>query len=432
MLDRGAAKASVSALHNIRGFVGNVLSLTLVQAISYLVPLVTLPYLTRVLGIDAWGELVFYQALSVVFALWVNWGFPIFATNLAAADRDDKIRLSFYLANVTLAQSILLVISAIVTVASVVVWLSDARGRDFLLAVWLVTSSLVVFPAWILQGLELFRFLAVTRILSRLLPVPLVFLFVHGPADASLVIYFNAGAGLLVGLFSLWWLRRRYEISVLAPRLSSAAQLLRQSALLFCSSAATSAYTSLVPVVLGMLTSPYQLALFALADRVRLIITNIFMPISQSLFPRMSFLMKRDQNVGLRFLRVVGSLTVAATTIVSIIVFSYAAQIATWLGGEEFVDGAGALRLLAFVPAIVAVSNIIGIQYLVPLGRQKIVNTVLIGVALASLLAMYPILVGLGATGAALLILTSESLIAVILAVVVLRKHSIGALRDDS
>lgn len=411
-------------------FARNVLSLTSVQFVSYLVPLITLPYLTRVLGAEAWGKLAYYQAISVIFALLANWGFPVYATSMAAAAREDKRQLSHYLSNVIFAQILLLALLALAA-GGLAFWPTSVAGdATFLASVWFLTASLVIFPSWMYQALELFRFLTLSKIVARLLPVPLIFLLVHSPEAASRVIFLNAGAAFLVGLFSLWWLWRRYEISVLEFRLPSALRLLLQSSLMFSAQLATSAYTSLVPIVLGSIVSSNEFALFALADRVRQLAANIFLPVSQSLLPRVSYLLACDRAVGVHFLKVAGTVSIALMTAISAGVFWGAPQILTLLGGDEFVDGAATLRLLAFVPAIVAVSNIIGIQYLVPIGHQKTLSAVLVGVAFLSLLAMYPTIHRGGAEGAALLILCSECLITFLLTIIMTSRHArIGASR---
>ena len=417
-----APSASAGESRKWWSFARNVLSLSSAQFVSYLIPLITLPYLTRTLGLEAWGQLAFYQALAVLFATWVNWGFPIFATNAAARESDNPAQLGRYLSNVILAQLFLLGIAAVAAIA-LAVWPESAAGdAAFLGAIWCLTASLVIFPSWMFQALELFRYLVISKIVTRLLPVPFIFLLVHRPDDAVWVIYLNALAALLVGVISLVWLRRRHGISSTQFDVVSALRMLRESSMLFLSSLATSIYTSLVPIVLGVLTSSAEVALYAIADRVRQLIANIFLPISQSLFPRMSFMLNRDRASGVKFLRIVSFVTIASIAAISTGVFVFAPTILLLLGGAEFADGVTVLRILAFVPTIVAISNMVGIQYLVPLGQQKKLNNVLIFVALLCLLIMYPVISQFGLRGASFLTLGSETLITALLLYIVFAK----------
>jgi len=132
----------------------NIAALGTIQISTYVVPLLTIPYLTRTLGLEAWGKIAFALVILQYFALLVDFGFSWSAVSQIAAERDDEESISKTFVSTWVAQWLLLVLA--IMLLSVVVFAVPLLKKDWTLymAGLPLLFSQVLFPVWLLQGLE--------------------------------------------------------------------------------------------------------------------------------------------------------------------------------------------------------------------------------------------------------------------------------------
>jgi len=391
----------------------NIVALGAVQVGSYLVPLVTLPYLTRILGPEGFGRVALVLAGMSLLMLLVDYGFSWSATREIAANRTNRQRVSAIFAGTWAAQWWLLV-GAGVMLSIVVAASSSLRTDVALYAVgFLQVFGNVLFPMWLFQGLEQLRTAALIQLSSRVATLPLVFLLVHSPDDLVGAVAFYALGPVLGGILAIAWLIRTRTIGWQRPDSASIVGALRVGADVFIGKAAVAVYTAAVPLVLGALAGPSQVGYFALADRARNLAQSMLMPISQALFPRLSFLFQNDAPQGRALLRRSAVILVGIAATASALVFALAEPIVQLLAGGNFATAVMVMRWMAFVPLVVAISNLLGVQVMLPKGMHRQFSIILVGGALLSIVLMHPLISSAQAVGAAQLVLAVESAVAV-------------------
>jgi PST family polysaccharide transporter len=354
----------------------NLASLYGVQVLNYAVPLVTLPFLTRVLGSGPWGVLAFADAYASYISLVVEYGFGLSATREVAQVRDDRIARSRQLSGVLGAQIMLAAIAVVLTLLLSRVVPSLAVYRPLLPYALLLAVSRSLVPYWYFQGLERLRSVALWGIASNAVAAAAVLLFVHAPGDNWMPLTFRAGAGLLTLSAALVIAYR--EMPVMAPSWRYSWLALRQGGSLFLFKSATSLYTTANVLLLGLIASPAAVAWFAGAEKISKAATGTISPLNNTFYPRIAHLMAHDKTEATRFGRLSVWMTVGMGATAAIVLFAVAPWLVRVLLGKGFSNSVPVLRLLSILPVLISVSNVLGIQWMLPLRLDKQFNTIIL------------------------------------------------------
>jgi PST family polysaccharide transporter len=400
----------------------NIAALGALQIASYLIPLVTLPYLTRVLGVVAFGKVAFVLAVMAYFVLLTDYGFSWSATRQIAAHRNDHHFVSSVFSATWSAQWLLAFISGLTLIIAVTAIPQLKQDSSLYLTGFTLVIGNVFLPVWLLQGLERMREVAVIQVSGRLLALPPIFLLVKSPQDAIWAIALTGLGPFIAGLFTLYWIGKKRLILWQCPTWSQTFGALREGGPLFISKVSISLYTIITPLALGSISGITTLGYFSLADRIRSAAQALLAPISQALFPRMSHLFKYDPLSAHNLLKRSTLVIIALSGMTSSFIWGAADWIILLLGGKAFASAAATLRWLAFLPLIISLSNILGVQIMLPNGLNRQFNKILGTAAAFSLLIIIPLIFWKSAEGAAISTLLTEAFVTITM-VVFVYKH---------
>lgn len=387
----------------------NILALSAVQAGNFLVPLLTVPYLARVLGAEAYGHVVWVQTVMAFGMIWVDFGFGWSATHQISTHRHNRMTIARLFANTWAVQWLLVV----VFVLSVLLftWILNAKQPiDYVAGLGMVLGQALL-PLWLFQGLEALRVVALLQLVGKLFCLPLLYWWVQGPNDQVQALMFFSFSAILVGGLSLFWLWKQRLVPWVQPKFSVMLTIFLEGALLFSSRALISLYTTLVPLAVGWWSGATQLAWFNLAEKFKNLLQALIAPVSQALFPRMSWLFQNNTAQAKRLLLKTSFWVISVSGIAGLILWLAAELFMELMGGKEFARGASILRWLSFVPCVVALSNLLGVQIMIPLGMNKAFTTILGLTSTVSLILLFPMISRFGAQGAAQLVLLVECVV---------------------
>lgn len=389
----------------------NIAALGSVQIANYIVPLLTVPYLTRTLGIDAWGEIALAQVVFLYFILLVDYGFSWSAVRQIAEERSNPVAVSKIFNATWAAQWILLCLSIpllaiIVSVTPMMrdVWPLYAVGTAVLL-------GQVLFPVWLMQGLEKLREVALIQLFTRVLLLIPIFIFIHSPDDMVLTMAIQSLGGVVSGVLCLYLIFRQKVVIPSWPAWRDVRSAFRDGWGLFLSRGWISLYTNLIPLILGIVSGAAAVGIYSLANKVRSVAQSMLAPVSQAIFPRMSHLYAHDAGAAQSLLKTSLLVVVGVAGISGLGIFILADWIINILGGSEFHQAADVLRWLSMVPLIVGLSNVFGVQVMIPNKRVKAFNYILGIAGLTALILIYPAAASFGAVGAAWVVLLVEILV---------------------
>jgi len=382
--------------------VQNVGALALVQAVGYFIPLLTLPYLTRVLGPEEWGRVVWMQVILSYFNILTDWGLSWSGTRKIATLRNDRTALSetFFAGWAVQWGLCAVALSILLGLAAIAPFF--ATFRPYALYGTGVIIAGVLFPVWLLSGLERMREVAIVQLMIRGGAVPLIFLLVRAPGDGAFAIAASALTGLIAGVAVLFWMWKNLHLDWHWPRWPHMRVEFLESGAIFFSRVWIVLYTSLVPTILGVISGVSAVGHYVLADKIRGSVQSLLAPVSQALFPRMSYLFAHDRPAALRLLWNSGLLIVSISFATSLTLFLLAKPIILLGAGHAFLDAAAVLRWLSPLPLVIALSNIFGVQVMLPNKMTRAFNRILASAGALSLAVVVPWVLWRGAEGAAI------------------------------
>ena len=351
----------------LRGFA----SMYVWQGANYLLPLITLPYLARVLTPQGFGTLGFASSVVAYLVLLTGWGFGLSATQQVAAGRDDPALLSLIFWN-TIAAKAVLAVASLALLAGAVLAIGDLRAHAWVLFLaWLQVPGMVITADWFLQGMEMMPLLAGVGIAARAIPIPFFFLLVHGPDDLPMAAALQSASALLAGAFSFRIALRSGRIG--RPLVTAAwmARQLRGGAELFLSSAAMSLYANLNTVVLAGVSGTAQTGLFVGADKIRNAVQNLIGPVATVMYPRLAGMFARERGRMMLMVRRLLLWQGGFTLVLSVGTFLFAPLAVRILLGAGYDGAVDVLRALAPVPFLVGINNVLGMQIMLPFGWRR-------------------------------------------------------------
>jgi len=354
----------------------NVASLYGVQFANYLLPLATIPYLTRVLGPGTWGLVAFAQAFGAYASVGIEYGFSLSATREVAKNRDSRSELANLLAGV-MGAKLLLAAGAVALALLIEPWVPLFREHPIFLwaaVFWAVAQSFSML--WYYQGLERMRLIAVLDVIGKALATAGIFILVRHPFDGWKVLGLQ-GAGSLLSVATATAIVYR-EIPIRLPRWSLVRHTLRMGWSMFLYQSSMNLYGAGNSFILGLFASPEAVGFYAAAEKIARALMGLLVPIHQSLYPRLSRLVEHDRPVANRLAKFSMFVMSSTGTLLSLAAFLGAPWIVPIVLGKSFVASVPVLRIMAPLPLLDAVGTMLGILWMLPLGLDRQFNKVVL------------------------------------------------------
>ena len=391
-----------------RRVLSNFLSLSVVQFANYAAPLITLPYLFRVLGPSHYGLIEFARAITLYFVILTDYGFSLSATRQVSIHRDDPQRLSEIFSAVMLLKLLLVALSFLAMAALV---LAVPRLR----ADWPVyflsfghVVGMALLPLWFSRGLERVRFMAILSAGTRLLVIVMILAFVRDQADYVYVPLMHSLGYVLAGAVGLVAVIRSSSVRFRIPSLALLEQELRDGWDIFVSKVATRLYRTSGAVILGLLTNHTFVAYYAAGEKIVWAVQGLQEPVSQAVFPHIGQLASESKQAALAFAAKVAKILCGVMLAASLALFAGAPWVARLALGEQFHAGVSVIRILSLLPVITAFSNVFGVQVMVNFGLKRLLARILIAAGVLNVAAALCVAGPLKHEGVAVVSLATE------------------------
>ncbi len=400
----------------------NVVALTLVQAASYLFPLVTIPFLTRMLGVESFGKVVLVQSLMALVAIVVDYGFSLSAVRTIAAVHDDAAAVSRIYASTLCSQALLYGACLLLAIGGLMLAPIPPADRAAWIAGTLMAASGIASTQWLFQAFEQLRTFSMVQIVGRAASLPFLFVLVDGPDDVVGAIVFGNLGAVFANAFAIHWVHRKRIAQWSRPGVEDVREALKSGFPIFTSKIATSVFQNSGVLVVGALAGNSAAGLYALAEKIRKTAQSILQPITQALYPRMCHLFGTDAAAARHMLRRVSPLILGATALGSILLFVLAEPIVLAFGGANYVDAVPLLRIMAVLPLVTSASSIAGLCVILPNGLTAQYNGIILISTIVYLAVLVPLIHSAGSSGAAIALVIAEMLAAV-LGVAIATRH---------
>lgn len=352
----------------------NFFSLSALQIVGYILPLITIPYLVRVLGVEKYGLVNFSIAFAVYFQILTDYGFTLSATRDISIHRDNKKKISEIFSSVMIIKSLLMILSFIILY--ILVFSFNKFAVDWMiyfLAFGLVLGNLL-FPVWFFQGMERMKYITVLNILANIIFTSSIFIFIKNPGDYLYVPFINSLGFIVSGVIAQWVILKSFQVKPFFPSKKILIDTFKDSTQYFLSRASVSVYTSSNTFFLGLFTNNIAVGYYSAAEKLYIAAQLLYSPLSQVVYPYMA---KKENK---SFYRKIFKLTVSFNFIFSILIFIFSGLIIYTLYGSNFTESVNVLKILSIALIIVVPSVLLGYPFLAALGYQKYANgSVVIG-----------------------------------------------------
>ena len=182
----------------------NFISLVLLQGVNYLLPLLSFPFLFRILGVERYGLVTFGYALMQYFVMFTDFGFNLSATKYISQHRNNLRDINNYLNSAMIGRFILCAISFLVLLLLITSFDKFKLESTLYLLYFGIIIGNVMFPMWFFQGMENMKYITIFNIVAKSLSFIPFFIFIRGPEDYILVPICYSVGFILAGFVSIF------------------------------------------------------------------------------------------------------------------------------------------------------------------------------------------------------------------------------------
>lgn len=340
-------------------------------------PIVTFPYISRVLGPTGIGKITFATSITNYFLLFTNLGIPLYGIREIARVRENRLKLSKSFSEILFLNLITTIIGMIVFI---IFFQLKLFGNDIKL--FQIMSLNIIFTfigvEWYFQGMENYIYITKRSIIFKIISIILMFIFVNKKED--IVIYAGILVFALVGANILNFFKVKKEILISFKNLNIKKHL-KPILTIFSMNIAISIYTNLDSVMLGYRSNEYSLGIYSASSKMIHLVLGIVTSLGAVLLPRISnYIINKQEKELKEILENTLTFLLALSVPCVIGIILTADEIIKIFSGNEFIEAVKTMRILSPVIFFIAFSNFLGIQILYPRGEEKkVLYSVIVG-----------------------------------------------------
>ncbi|PIF60670.1 oligosaccharide flippase family protein [Flavobacterium sp. 11] len=356
-----------------RTLLKNIASLGIVQVVNYIFPLITIPYVSRIIGPEGFGVINYITAFVSYFILIINYGFDFTATRKIAVDPDNLEIRSIVFSEVTCARVLLFIVSvaAFLICVSVIPLLS--KNLMLSLILFLNVISALLTPQYIFQGLQKLPILSVVTVLKGIINTSLIFLFVSKKDDLQLYASIGVFSNFLISLISILYVIFVIKIKFNFYSIKHSLNILKEVRSVFFSSIIFSLYTTTNIIILGLFQETKTIGYYTTAVSFIIIVQGVVnIPLASSLYPYIGRAFSESQENGINKLRKIVPLVFYFTATVCLGILILAPFVVFLIYGKSFEGSIISVQILSFLPLISAMSSLMGIQTMLNLNMDNL------------------------------------------------------------
>ncbi len=266
--------------------INNTIMLYLMTVAKIIFPLITLPYLTRILSVDSYGVVSFVKSYMVYIQLVVDFGFSLSSVKDIVEANNDKKRIGIITGQTILAK---LILSAISLVATLILCpFIPLLGNNLLYT--LLSFFVIVLSSFLMdflfQGIEKMHVMTISFVIMKLISTSLTLVLVKSDLDILWIPMLDIISSIIAIIFTLREVHK-YKISIKIKTLKKSIELIKESSVYFISNFATTAFGALNTLLIGIAMDSTQVAYWSVALQLIAAVNAMYSPIVNGIYPQM-------------------------------------------------------------------------------------------------------------------------------------------------
>ena len=339
--------------------------LGVVQIVNFIFPVMTIPYVSRIIGPEGFGIINYITAFVSYFILLISYGFDFTATRKIAVDPDNLEIRSKIFSEVTCSRVLLLICISIIPL------LRDNLMLSLMLFLNVVSALLT--PQYVFQGLQKLPVLSFFTLIKGVVNTSLIFLFVSKNEDLLLYAAIGVFSNFLISLFSILYVIFVIKIKFRYYSIKHTLGILKEVRLVFFSSIVFSLYTTTNIIILGFFANTKTIGFYTTAVSFIIIVQSVVnIPLSSSLYPYIGRAFSEGHEHGIAKLRKIVPLVFYFTVAVCLGILVLAPFVVFFIYGKSFEGSVISVQILSFLPLISAMSSLMGIQTMLNLSMDNL------------------------------------------------------------
>lgn len=338
------------------------------QITAILLPLITMPYVSRVLGPQGVGTNSLTNANTQYFMLLGTLGITMYATKKIATVRENRRKLRQTFWEIFSIQFIGCMISYIIFV--LVLGIRSSLGLYYMLQGFFILSSAIDI-SWYFVGIEDFKNASIRSFLVKIISVFLIFIFVKDSNDLWQYILINS-LTMFIGQFVMWIYVDKSTFSFKSLDKLRLRRHITPILVLFIPQVATQIYTVLDKTMLGVFSPTVEVGYYDQSQKIVRILLTILTSLGTVMMPRIASLISKNQH------DIVKNTLKKSFTIISFLAIPIAFGIMgvsdrfiPMFFGYEYLSVIPLLKISSILVIIIGVGNVFGTQYMIAVGKNK-------------------------------------------------------------
>lgn len=391
----------------------NFLSLASVEMLNFIFPLITMPYLIGVLGIENYGLNSFVQAVMQYFMIVSNYGFNITATQEISVNRNNTKKVDQIYSNVIVCKLLLTILCFIILLGMLLfIPKMNERPLYYILMFGIVIGNALL-PVWFFQGIEEMQSIGILNFISKSIFTLGLFVFVKSPADLYNVAILNSLGYLVIGIIATLIVRYRYDVRFQIPKIQDLISQYQHSWHLFLSTFATSVYNTTNIFVLGLVAGDTATGYFNIANTLIRVCASVVSPITQTFYPKVTQLAMSSKTSAIKLIQKIWLIVTFVFTAGCLILLFGTGPISSLFFGDKFQYSIELIQIMSFLPLMVAWSNIYGMMTMTTFGYKKELSKIYVVSGLISVVSIITLTYFFHEKGTAVNALLIESLVTI-------------------
>lgn len=384
--------------------IGNFFSLSVVQGLSVIFPLLIFPYLLRKLGVEGFGIFSLIQTVIVYADLFVSFGFSLSATKAIARNTGNRERTNDVIVSTYLIKTFLFIIPLLLFVLSALLIPSLEKHIYFILLSSLYVAGNLLFPDWYFQGIQKMSLITIVTFISKCLSLVLILFWVKGREDVGAAIFALSIGNFIAGIVGFGFLLSSVSARWKMPARRYRKVFFMDSAMVFSSIILVPLYSSVNIFILRYFTNPLIVGYYAVADKIYGAISMLTSVANRTFYPHLAMLYKNSVSVFYSQVRKISLLFFGAFSLFAIVQFSGANYIIELVSGKSDavnpIASVGLLKIMSLATFFAPYGSFF-FQLLIIQGRKKTAVRNLFVVVLINTISAFTLSSRFGAEGMA-------------------------------
>lgn len=345
--------------------------MSVLQLFNTIIPLLTLPYITKILGADGYGTFAVALNLVTYFQVVVEYGFGLSGARRVALAKNESEVNTIYSA-ILASRLILTVISMAILFPFIYISNYDKNTIICVLILYVMVLGTAFQLTWLFQGKENMKPITITNVIARIVSLIAIFSFVKTADDMYLYCLLYAITTCISSGISFYIAKRQYFIKFKFVNVARVVKELQEGWYLFTSTAMSKIFGSIGVTILGFVGTNYEAGIYSAISKIPSMLILFFLPVSQTLYPHVSKTFALSEEKGINTVKTIGSYIMGVFGFMMIVLIIFRTSVINIAFGSEFAQYASLLiPLLVWMMASI-LNNFLGIQILVASGRQRI------------------------------------------------------------